>query len=166
MSLTQDSKQQRRFFYEQLMSHTNNVNEEKVRIYYHKMRFVCYLVIIFRSNIAKAVFELARYLTNSDSNHIKALDHCIKYLHATKYLIIHYSNSEDEKLSSQIQISSSNKEMKTSSHSNFNKTSSSNKESNNRKQIFRKIADTFFANDLDRKSAENSIFKFFDDMID
>jgi hypothetical protein len=51
----------------------------------------------------------------------------------------------------------------------LNKKTSSNKENNdndNDKQIFEITADAFFANDLDRKSAEEYIFKLFDEMID
>jgi formate dehydrogenase maturation protein FdhE len=47
----------------------------------------------------------------------------------------------------------------------LNKKTSSNKEKND-KQIFEKIIDAFFANDLDRKSVEKYIFKLFDDKID
>jgi formate dehydrogenase maturation protein FdhE len=36
----------------------------------------------------------------------------------------------------------------------------------NDKQIFEKTIDAFFANDFDRKSAEEYIFTLFDDMID
>jgi hypothetical protein len=36
----------------------------------------------------------------------------------------------------------------------------------NDKQIFEKTIDAFFANDLNRKNAEEYIFKLFDDMID
>ncbi len=69
-------------------------------------------------------------------------------------------------------LSLSNKKMKSShsklnifSHSKLNKITSSNKKSND-KEIFEKTTNAFFANDLDRKSAENYIFKLFDDMID
>jgi hypothetical protein len=59
----------------------------------------------------------------------------------------------------------SNKEMLLMSNSKLNKKTSSNKE-NNDKQIFEKTVDAFFANDLDRKNAEEYIFKLFDDIID
>ncbi len=164
-------------FYQQLVSHTEEVNDEKVRIYQQKVKSFCYFAIITRSNITKTAFELTRYLTNLNSNHVKAANHCIRYLHATKYLAIRYLNSKDEKLSNQISssnkkttLSLSNKEMKSShsklnrfSHLKLNKITSSNKKS---KQIFERTANVFFANDLDRKSTENYIFKFFDDMID
>jgi hypothetical protein len=55
--------------------------------------------------------------------------------------------------------------MSSTPNSKLNRKTSSNKK-NNDKQIFEKTADAFFANDLDRKSAEEYIFKLFDDMID
>jgi hypothetical protein len=55
--------------------------------------------------------------------------------------------------------------MSSTSNSKLNRKTSSNKENNN-KQIFERAADAFFANELDRKSAEEYIFKLFDDMID
>ncbi len=85
------------------------------------MKLFCYFAIITRSNITKIVFELARYLTNLSLEYVKTANHYIKYLHATKYLVIRYSNSESEKLSNQISssnkkttLSLSNKEMKSS----------------------------------------------------
>ncbi len=98
---------------------------------------------------------------------MKAADHCIKYLHVIKFLIIRYSNSEDEELNNQ--ISSSNKEMSSTSNSKLNKKTSLNKKNNdndNDKQIFENTTNVFFANDLDRKSAKEYIFKLFDEMID
>ncbi len=150
------------------MSYTDEMNQEKVHVYRQKMRSICYFVIITRSNIIKVAFELARHLINSDSKHFKAADHCIKYLHVIIFLIIRYLNSKNEKLNNQISSSNkekSNKEMSSTSNSKLNKKTSSNKE-NNDKQIFEKTVDAFFANDLDRKSAEEYIFKLFDDMID
>jgi acetyl-CoA carboxylase alpha subunit len=99
---------------------------------------------------------------------LKAANHCIKYLHVIKFLIIRYSNSENEELNNQISSSNkkkSNKEMSSTSNSKLNKKTSSIKE-NNDKQIFENTADAFFANDLDRRNAEKYIFKLFDDMID
>jgi hypothetical protein len=55
--------------------------------------------------------------------------------------------------------------MSSTSNSKLNKKTSSNNE-NNDKQIFENTTNAFFANDLDRKSAEEYIFKLFDDMID
>jgi hypothetical protein len=55
--------------------------------------------------------------------------------------------------------------MSSTSNSKLNRKTSSNKE-NNDKQIFEKTIDAFFANDIDRKNAEEYIFKLFDNMID
>jgi hypothetical protein len=154
------------------MSYIDDVNKERVHIYRQKVESICYSVIITRLNIIKAASELARHLINSDLKHLKAADHCIKYLHVIKFLIIRYSNLENEKLSNQISSSNkekSNKKMSSTSNSKLNKKTLSMKKNNdndNDKQIFENTADAFFANDLDRKSVEEYIFKLFDDMID
>ncbi len=155
-------------FYQSLMSYIDDVNQEKVHIYRQKIELICYFIIITRSNIIKTVSELTRHFINSDSKHLKAADHCIKYLHVIKFLIIRYSNSKNEKLNSQISNSNkekSNKKMSSTSNSKLNKKTSSNKK-NIDKQIFERTIDAFFVNDLDRRNAEEYIFKLFDDMID
>ncbi len=154
--------------YQSLMFYIDEINQKRVFVYRQKVKSICYFVIIIRSNIIKTAFELARHLINSDSKYLKATYHCIKYLHVIKFLVIRYSNSESEKLNNQISSSNkknSNKEMSSTSNSKLNKKTSSNKE-NNDKQIFERKIDAFFANDLDRKNAEEYIFKLFDDMID
>jgi hypothetical protein len=154
--------------YQSLMSYIDEMNQERVHVYRQKVELICYFVIITRSNIIKIASELTRHFINFDSKHLKATNHCINYLHVIKFLIIRYSNSENEKLNNQ--ISSSNKEKsnkKMSSTSNFkvNKNTSSIKK-NNDKQIFESTTNVFFTNDLDRRNAEKYIFKLFDDMID
>jgi hypothetical protein len=132
------------------------------------MKSICYFVIITQSNIIKIVFELTQHLINFDLKHLKAANHCIKYLHVIKFLIIRYSNSKNEKLNNQISNSNkekSNKKMSSTSNSKLNKKTSSNKE-NNDKQIFKRTIDAFFANDLNRRNAEKYIFKLFNNMID
>ncbi len=154
--------------YQSLISYIDDVNQERVHIYRQKVESICYSVIITRSNIIKIAFELTRHLINSDSKHLKTADHCIKYLHVIKFLIIRYSNSESEELDNQISSSNkekSNKEMSSTSNSKLNRKTSSIKK-NSDKQIFESTANAFFANDLDRRSAEKYIFKLFDDMID
>ncbi len=154
--------------YQSLMSYIDEINQERIHVYRQKIESICYSVIITRSNIIKIAFELTRHFINFDSKHLKTTNHCIKYLHVIKYLVIRYSNSKNEKFNNQISSSNkekSNKEMSSTSNSKLNKKTSSNKE-NNDKQIFERTADAFFANDLDRKSAEEYIFKLFDNMID
>ncbi len=150
------------------MSYIDEMNQERVHVYRQKMKSICYFVIITRSNIIKIAFELTRHLINFDSKHLKAVNHCFKYLHVIKFLIIRYSNSKNEKLNNQISSSNkevSYKEMSSMSNSKLNKKTSLNIE-NNDKQIFEKTIDTFFANDLNRRNAEEYIFKLFDDIID
>ncbi len=150
------------------MSYIDEMNQERVHVYRQKMKSICYSAIITRSNIIKTASELARHFINLDAKHLKAADHCIKYLHVIKFLIIRYSNSKNEELSNQISNSNkekSNKEMSSISNSKLNRKTSSNKE-NNDKQIFERTVDVFFVNDLDRRSAEEYIFKLFDEMID
>jgi hypothetical protein len=93
--------------YQSLMSYIDDVNQERIHIYRQKVESICYFVIIIRSNIIKTAFELTRHFINFNSKHLKAANHCIKYLHVIKFLIIRYSNSENEEFSNQ--ISSSNK---------------------------------------------------------
>ncbi len=88
-------------------------------------------------------------------------------MHVIKFLIIRYSNSENKKLNNQISNSNkekSNKRMSSTSNSKLNRKTSSNKK-NNDKQIFECTINAFFANDFNRKNAEEYIFKLFDDMI-
>jgi hypothetical protein len=121
--------------YQSLMSYIDEMNQEKVHVYRQKMRSICYSVIITRSNIIKTASKLARHFINFDSKHLKAADHCIKYLHDIKFLIIRYSNSEDEKLSNQISSSNkekSNKEMSSTSNSKLNRKTSSIKKNNDK----------------------------------
>jgi hypothetical protein len=55
--------------------------------------------------------------------------------------------------------------MSLTSRLKLNKKTSSIKK-NNDKQIFENTANAFFANDLDRRNAEEYIFKLLNDMID
>jgi hypothetical protein len=83
--------------YQSLMSYIDEMNQKRVHVYRQKMRSICYFVIIIRSNIIKTAFELTRHLINFNSKHLKAADHCIRYLHVIKFLIIRYSNSKKMK---------------------------------------------------------------------
>jgi hypothetical protein len=154
-------------FYQSLMSYINDMNKKKIHIYRQKIKSICYFVIITRSNIIKIAFELTRHFINFNLKHLKAVNHCIKYLYIIKFLIIRYSNSKNEELNNQ--ISNSNNEMSSTLNSKLNKKTSSNKKNNdndNDKQIFENTVNAFFANDLDRRNAEEYIFKLFDEMID
>jgi hypothetical protein len=73
-----------------------------------------------------------------------AADHCIKYLHATRYLALKFDVSENEKLIVQMK----------------NKSKSSNK------HVFKTSVDASYVNKKERRSDENYIFKLFDELID
>jgi hypothetical protein len=154
--------------YQSLMSYIDEMNQKKVHMYRQKMKSICYSVIIIRFDIIKIAFKLTRHFTNFDSKHLKATNHCIKYLHVIKFLVIRYLNSKNEEFNNQISSSNkekSNKKISSTSNSKLNKKTSSIKE-NNDKQIFESTINAFFVNDLDRRNAEKYIFKLFDDMID
>jgi hypothetical protein len=122
------------------------------------MRLICYFVIITRSNIIKAAFKLTKHFINSDLKHLKkAVDHCIKYLHVIKFLIIRYSNSKDEKLNNQ--ISSSNQEMSSTSNSKLNRKTWSNQEKKD-KQIFESTANVFLRMILIEKTLKNTFLNY------
>jgi hypothetical protein len=110
--------------YQSLMLYIDEMNQEKIHVYRQKMKSICYFVIIIRSNEIKITFELTRHFINFDSKHLKTANHCIKYLHVIKFLIIRYSNSKNEKLNNQMSNSNkekSNKEMSSTSNSKLNK---------------------------------------------
>ncbi len=116
--------------YQSLISYIDEMNHKRVHVYRQKMKSICYSVIIIRSNIIQIAFELAQHFINFDLKHLKATNHCIKYLHIIKFLIIRYSNSRNEKLNNQISNSNkekSNKKMSSTSNSKLNKKTSSNK---------------------------------------
>jgi hypothetical protein len=91
--------------YQSLMSYIDKMNQKRIHVYRQKMKSICYSVIITRSNIIKIAFELTRHFINFDLKHLKTADHYIKYLHVINFLIIRYSNSENEKFSNQISSS-------------------------------------------------------------
>jgi hypothetical protein len=72
--------------YQSLMSYIDEMNQKKVHVHRQKMKSICYFVIITRTNITKIASELTRHFINFDSKHLKAADHCIKYLHVIKFL--------------------------------------------------------------------------------
>jgi hypothetical protein len=114
---------------EGIESFDEDVDQSRMHEYRRKMRSVCYSAVISRSDIVKTVSKLAEHLINSESNHLAAVNHLIRYLYETKHLTIKFDVSKDEK------------------------------------QVFEAIADAAFANEKERKSAEEYTFKLFDDLI-
>ena len=120
------------------------VDQARVRIYRQKVGSLCYSAIITRPDIAKTASKLAEFLINPGSLHLKAADHCLQYLHFIKYLDICYSASESEELT-----------IKIMKYEKFE-----------RSHVFETTVDVSYANEAERRSVEDFIFKLFDDLID
>jgi hypothetical protein len=60
------------------------------------MRSVCYSAVISQSDIVKVVSKLTEHLINSESTHLIAVNHLIRYLYETKYLTIKFDVSKDD----------------------------------------------------------------------
>jgi hypothetical protein len=133
--------------YQSLISYMKKVDSIRVHIYRQKVKSICYPAIITRSDIAKTTSKLAEFLINSDPYHLMIADHCIRYLHVIRHLTIKFDVSRSEKLI--IQANSIN-QIKFDLN----------------KQIFETSVDASFANEEERRSDENYIFKLFDDLID
>jgi hypothetical protein len=84
--------------YQSLKSYIDEMNQKKVHVYRQKMKLICYSVIITRSNIIKIASELTRHFINFDLKHLKTTNHCIKYLHVIKFLIIRYRTQKVKSL--------------------------------------------------------------------
>jgi hypothetical protein len=124
---------------ENIESFNEDVDSNRMHEYRKKMRSVCYSAVISRSDIVKVVSKLTEHLINSESTHLIAVNHLIRYLHETKQLAIRYDVSKDEELI---------------------------ENQANEKHVFEATADAAFANEKERKSVEDYIFKLFDDLID
>ncbi len=114
---------------EDIESFNEDVDSNRMHEYQKKMRSVCYSAVISRSDIVKVVSKLTQHLINSESTHLTAANHLIRYLYNTKHLTIKFEVSKDE-------------------------------------NVFEATTDAAFANEKERKSAEEYTFKLFDDFID
>ncbi len=90
-----------------------------------------------KSNIIKTASKLIEFLINSKSDHLIAANHCMKYLQNIKYLRIKYIAFDEDELTIATE----------------------------RKHVFEIIVDVSFANENDRKSAEEYAFKLFEELI-
>jgi hypothetical protein len=106
--------------------------------YRQKVKSICYSATMTRSNIIKTASKLIEFLINSESDHLIAANHCMRYLQNTKYLRIKYIAFDEDELTITIE----------------------------NKHVFEIIVDVSFANENDRKSAEEYAFKLFKELID
>jgi hypothetical protein len=124
---------------EDIESFDEDVDFNRMHEYRKKMRSVCYSAVISRSDIVKIVSKLTEHLINSESTHLTAVNHLIRYLYETKHLTIKFDVSRSEELT---------------------------ENQANEKHVFEATADAAFANEKERKSVEEYTFKLFDDLID
>jgi hypothetical protein len=130
---------------EELGPYEGEIDSARMHLYRKKVGSICYPAIMTRPDIAKSASRLAEFLTNPGPQHMRAADHCLRYLYATKYLSIKFSASGGGEM------------MAIAEKDNFTYTN---------KQVFEATADASFANYPDRKSGEGYTFKLFGGMID
>ena len=145
---TSQTSSQTLIFNEELASFDDEVDSARMHLYRKKVESICYSAIMTRSDIAKSASKLAEYLINSGPIHMRAADHCLRYLYGTKYLGIQYSAKGEDEITAM------------ANHEQI----STNKQAN--KQVFEATADASYANNSDRKSSEGYTFKLFGGMID
>jgi hypothetical protein len=122
-----------------LIKFDEEVDHQRMHKYRQKVKSICYFATVIRSDIAKTASKLVEFLINSESDHLIAANHCIRYLQNIKYLKIRYTVIDEDEL-----------------------TIATDK----RKHVFEIIVDASFVNENDRKSAERYAFKLFDELID
>ncbi len=143
--------------YQFLISYDENVDSDRVHVYKQKMKSICYLVIITRSDMIKIAFKLAKFLINLDLYHLIAIDHCIKYMHSIRYLIIKFDAVEREKLIIHIDINP---------NLSINSNAINQIDFISNKHVFEASVDASFANEKNRRSDEDYTFKLFEELID
>jgi hypothetical protein len=121
-----------------LAKYDDEIDQQRMHEYRQKVNLICYSATMIRSDIIKTTSKLVEFLINSKSDHLIIANHCIKYLQNTKYLRIKYIAFDEDKLTIVAE----------------------------RKHVFEVIVDVSFANENDRKSAEEHAFKLFEELID
>jgi hypothetical protein len=120
-----------------LIKYDEEIDQQRMYEYRQKMNLICYSATIIKSDIIKTINKLIKFLINSESDHLIAANHFMKYLQNIKYLRIKYITFDEDELT--ISVKS--------------------------KHVFEVIVDVSFANENDKKSAEKYAFKLFDKLI-
>ena len=131
---------------DKLITHENEKDKSRIIVYRKKIKSVCYSTIIIRSDIVRIVLKLTKFLINLSSKYLNVVDHCLRYLHDSKFLKIEYFANKDKELMIQaMKIEESQLSIE--------------------KHIFEKTVDVNFANNFDQKSTKAFTFKLYDDLI-
>jgi hypothetical protein len=125
--------------FDDIKSFDEDVDQSRMHEYRKKVRSICYSAVISRSDIVKVASKLTEHLINSESTHLAAVNHLIRYLYETKHLTIKFDVSKNEELI---------------------------ENQANEKHVFEATANAAFANENERKSVEEYTFKLFDGLID
>ncbi len=121
-----------------LAKYDDEIDQQRMHEYRQKVNLICYSATMIRSDIIKTTSKLIEFLINSESDHLIAANHCMRYLQNIKYLKIKYIAFDEEELTISIES----------------------------KHVFEVIVDVSFANENDRKSTEEYAFKLFEELID
>jgi hypothetical protein len=121
-----------------LIKYDKEIDQQRMHEYRKKVSSICYSATMIRSDIIKTTSKLIEFLINSESDHLIAANHCMRYLQNIKYLKIKYIAFDEEELTISIES----------------------------KHVFEVIVDVSFANENDRKSTEEYAFKLFEELID
>jgi hypothetical protein len=138
-------------FYQSLTSYMKEVDSDRIHVYKQKVKFICYLAIITRSDIVKTISKFIEFSINFDFYHLMIVNHCIRDLHVTQHLTIKFDVSRNEKLIIQIDMNSN-----TINQIDFISN----------KQMFETSVDASFANKEERRLDKSYTFKLFDNLID
>jgi hypothetical protein len=123
-----------------LIKYDEETDQQIMHEYRQKVKSICYSATMTRSDIIKTTSKLIEFLINSESDHLIAANHCMRYFQNTKYLRIKYIAFDEDELT----ITTEDKD----------------------KHVFEIIVNVSFANENDRKSAEKYAFKLFEELID
>jgi hypothetical protein len=135
--------------------------------YRKKIDSICYSTNITRSDVTKATFKLAEHLINLEFEHLHAINHCLRYLYETKYLVNKYFFSKDDEFTIQSldHDHDRNHDFDYSHDRNLDHDRGQTLSTKN-KHVFENTIDVSFANNLEQRSYEKFTFKLYNDMID
>ncbi len=81
-----------------LAKYDEEIDQQRMHKYRQKVNSICYSATMIRSDITKTASKLVEFLINSESDHLIAANHCMRYLQNTKYLRIKYIAFDEDEL--------------------------------------------------------------------
>jgi len=74
----------------ELLKNLGEATKQEIKLYQELIGSIFYTAIMIRLDIAYAVSQLSKFLTNSSREHFKAALHAPGYLYATRFVAIVY----------------------------------------------------------------------------